>query len=342
MSNREDDLRMDAANDFSFAGLTPDLIANALASVGVDPMSGLLALNSYENRVYQFIADDQKRYVAKFYRPARWSNEQILEEHAFTAELLAEDVPAVAPLVLDGATLHNFEGYRFSVFPSVGGRAVEPGDVDQLERIGRQIGRLHAVARRGEFKHRKHLTAEDHVSASLVTLRQTPLIPDNLQSAFWAIAEPLRDLLLETDFSGFHQQRLHGDCHIGNMLLRDDLLTFVDFDDAMTGPAVQDLWMMLAGDDRQQRWQQLDALVSGYEEFCDFDERETQLIEPLRGFRIIHYMAWLARRWEDAAFQRAFPWFAEQRYWEQQVLALKEQYAALQEPPLELRPNFNC
>ncbi|MBY6064294.1 serine/threonine protein kinase [Pseudidiomarina sediminum] len=333
---------LDAATDFSFAGLTPDLIANALASVGVDPASGLLALNSYENRVYQFVADDRCRYVAKFYRPARWSDAQILEEHAFTAELLAEDVPAVAPLVLDGQTLHTFQGYRFSVFPSVGGRAVEPGDLDHLERIGRQIGRLHAVAQQGQFTYRKQLNAQDFVADSLDTLRATPLIPDNLQQAFWAILEPLAEQLYSVDLSKFAQQRLHGDCHLGNMLLRDDLLTFVDFDDAMTGPAIQDLWMMLAGDDRQQRWQQLDALVSGYEEFCEFDERETVLIEPLRGFRIIHYMAWLARRWQDAAFQRAFPWFAEQRYWEQQVLVLKEQFAALQEAPLELRPNFNC
>lgn len=332
----------DAATDFSFTGLTPDVIANALASVGVDPRSGLLALNSYENRVYQFIADDDKRYVAKFYRPARWRDEQILEEHAFTAELLAEDVPAVAPLELDGATLHYFEGYRFSVFPSVGGRAVEPGDMNELERIGRQIGRLHAVARQGEFKHRGTINADYFVTQSLQTLRQTELIPDGLQNAFWAIAEPLAEQLLKTDLAAFDQQRLHGDCHLGNMLLRDEELTFVDFDDALTGPAVQDLWMMLAGDDRQERWMQLDALVSGYEEFCDFDARETALIEPLRGFRIIHYMAWLARRWQDTAFQRAFPWFAEQRYWEQQVLAMKEQLAALQEAPLELRPNFNC
>lgn len=330
-----------AASDFSFTGLTPDLIANALASVGVDPSSGLLALNSYENRVYQFMTDDRRRYVAKFYRPARWSDAQILEEHRFTAELQAEEVPAVAPLALAGETLHHYDGYRFSVFPSVGGRAVEPGDLDQLERIGRQIGRLHAVAQQGEFKHRQQLRADWLVSESLATLKQTPLLPDNLQQAFWAIAEPLSEQLLAVDLSRFAQQRLHGDCHLGNLLLRDDELTFVDFDDAMTGPAIQDLWMLLAGDDRQQRLLQLDALVNGYEEFCEFDANETVLIEPLRGFRILHYMAWLARRWQDSAFQRAFPWFAEQRYWEQQVLTLKEQLAAMQEAPLELRPNFN-
>ncbi len=336
-----DDERQADSQDFSFTGLTPDLIANALASVGVDPASGLLALNSYENRVYQFVADNGKRYVAKFYRPARWSDEQILEEHTFTTELAAEEVPVVSPLVLDQQTLHRFGGYRFTVFPSIGGRAVEPGDLDQLERIGRQVGRLHAVARTGTFVHRPAVNYHEFVTESLNTLRESPLLPDNLQTAFWAIAEPLAEQLRQVDFSPFDVQRLHGDCHLANMLLHDDLLTFVDFDDARSGPAIQDLWMMLAGDDRQERTLQLDALVSGYEEFCEFDSRQTVLIEPLRSFRIIHYMAWLARRWNDVAFQRAFPWFAEQRYWEQQVLTLKEQFAVLQEDPIDLQPNFN-
>lgn len=326
--------------DFSFQGLTPERIADALAHVGVDPRSGLLALNSYENRVYQFIADDNKRYVAKFYRPARWQDAQILEEHQFTQELLDEEVPAVAPLVLGGETLHVYQDYRFAVFPSVGGRAVEPGDLDQLERIGRQIGRLHAVAKQRSFSHRPMLSYEEFVTDALVTLRESPLLPDNLQEAFWAIAEPLAEQLKTVDYSQFTQQRLHGDCHLGNMLLRDDQLMFVDFDDARSGPAIQDLWMMLAGDDRAERTLQLDVLLEGYQEFCDFDSKETQLIEPLRSFRIIHYMAWLARRWNDSAFQRAFPWFAEQRYWEQQVLTLKEQFAVLQEPPIQLQPNY--
>lgn len=326
--------------DFSFQNLTPERIADALASVGVDPQSGLLALNSYENRVYQFIADDNKRYVAKFYRPGRWLDEQILEEHAFTQELLDAEVPAVAPLVLSGATLHSYQDYRFTVFPSVGGRAVEPGDLDQLERIGRQIGRMHAVAKQNTFKHRPTLSYQEFVTDALVTLRESPLLPSNLQQAFWAIAEPLAAQLKQVDLSQFQQQRLHGDCHLGNMLLRDEQLMFVDFDDTRTGPAIQDLWMMLAGDDRAERTVQFDVLLEGYQEFCDFDSKETQLIEPLRGFRIIHYMAWLARRWHDSAFQRAFPWFAEQRYWEQQVLTLKEQYAALQESPIQLHPSY--
>lgn len=327
--------------DFSFSGLTPDVIANALESVGVDPMSGLLALNSYENRVYQFIADDQRRYVAKFYRPARWTTAQILEEHLFTAELAEAEVPVVTPLQLHGKTLHEYAGYRFTVFPSIGGRAVEPGDLEQLERIGQQIGRLHAVAQQGTFKERLSINRQESVTDALVTLRQSPLLPENLHEAFFAIAEPLAAAVHDVDFKAFAQQRLHGDCHLGNMLIRDQELTFVDFDDARTGPAVQDLWMMLAGDDRHQRALQLDALLSGYEMFCEFDENEAALIEPLRTFRILHYMAWLARRWDDSAFRRAFPWFAEQRYWEQQILTLKEQFAVLQDEPIGAQPNFN-
>lgn len=331
----------DGQQDFSFTGLNPDVIANGLAQVGVNPQSGLLALNSYENRVYQYLADDNQRYVAKFYRPARWSDAQILEEHAFCAELAAAEVPAVAPLVLAGQTLHTYQGYRFAVFPSVGGRAVEPGDLGQLERIGRQIGRLHAVAQQGQFQHRPTLSFQEFVTDSMTTLQATELLPSNLQPAFWAIIEPLVDYLRTVKWDSFTTQRLHGDCHLGNMLLRDEQLTFVDFDDARSGVAVQDLWMMLAGDDRYERTIQLQALVDGYEEFCEFDKNQTQLIEPLRSFRIIHYMAWLARRWNDEAFRRAFPWFAEQRYWEQQILTLKEQFAAVQEEPIDLEPNFN-
>lgn len=335
-----DSYPIDAEQDFSFQHLTPERIADALAAVGVDPQSGLLALNSYENRVYQFTADDQRRYVAKFYRPARWSAAAILEEHQFTLELAHEEIPAVAPLVLQGTSLHCYQGYRFAVFPSVGGRAVEPGDLDQLERIGRQIGRLHAVAKQGQFQHRPTMCIGEEVNRALDVLRSSPLLPHSLHEAFFAIAEPIAIQLQQVDLSIFNQQRLHGDCHLGNMLMRDEQLMFVDFDDARTGPAIQDLWMMLAGEDRAECTLQLDVLLEGYQEFCDFDLREVQLIEPLRSFRIIHYMAWLARRWHDEAFQRAFPWFAEQRYWEQQVLTLKEQFAALQEPPLQLQPQY--
>ncbi|RUO66476.1 Ser/Thr protein kinase RdoA involved in Cpx stress response, MazF antagonist [Pseudidiomarina planktonica] len=323
--------------DFSFSSLTPDVIVTALESVNCAPISGLLALNSYENRVYQFKADDERRYVAKFYRPQRWTREQILEEHAFTAELDDAEVPVVAPRIWQQQTLHEYQGYWFCIFPSIGGRAFEADSLDQLERLGRQIGRLHAVAKTGKFKQRPELNYQSFVTESVATLKASELIPDSLRTAFFAILEPLAEALKGTDLSRYKQQRLHGDCHLGNILQYDEKLTFVDFDDARTGPAIQDLWMMLSGD-RQQQWLQLDTLVAGYEEFCEFDAAEVALVEPLRGFRIIHYMAWLARRWDDSAFRRAFPWFEEQRYWEQQILTLKEQLAALAEEPLKLMP----
>lgn len=322
-------------NDFAFQGLGPDTLIKAIETLGIYPDSGLLALNSYENRVYQFSDDNRRRYVVKFYRPGRWSIEQIVEEHQFTLDLQAEEIPAVAPLQINGRTLHEFEGYHFCLFPSVGGRAFEPDDLDQLERLGRQIGRLHAVAQTASFNYRETISYNGFVTDSVVELRRSELIPDGLKTAFFAILEPLAERLAGKPLANFPVQRLHGDCHIGNILQWDDKLTFVDFDDCRMGPAVQDLWMMLNGS-RAEQTVQLDALIEGYEEFCSFDKAQLLLIEPLRGFRIIQYMAWLSKRWQDSAFQRAFPWFAEERYWENQVLALKEQLAALDEEPLKL------
>ena len=322
-------------NDFAFQGLDPDTLIKAIETLAIYPTSGLLALNSYENRVYQFSAENQQRYVVKFYRPGRWTSEQILEEHQFTTELAEEEVPAVAPLRINGQTLHEYQGYRFCLFPSVGGRAFEPDNLDQLERLGRQIGRLHAVAKAAPFNHRETINYPFFVLDSYHELTTSQLVPDGLKTAFFAILEPLVERLQSTPLDGFATQRLHGDCHIGNILQHDGQLTFVDFDDCRSGPAVQDLWMMLNGP-RTEQIVQLDALIEGYEEFCEFNKAELVLIEPLRGFRIIQYMAWLSKRWQDSAFQRAFPWFAEERYWENQVLALKEQRAALDERPLEL------
>lgn len=323
------------SSDFAFQGLTPDRVIHALESVGLYPASGLLALNSYENRVYQFTDDERRRYVAKFYRPQRWETAQIEEELAFAEELSAAEVPAVSAIALQGKRLQTFEGYRFCVYPSIGGRAFEPTDLDELERLGRQIGRMHAVARGGQFHLRETIDYSGFVEQSVAELRRSALLPDSLKAAFFAILDPLSERLRSTPLQDFEFQRLHGDCHIGNILQYDDMLTFVDFDDCRTGPAVQDLWMMLNGS-RQEQTLQMDALLTGYEDFCEFDTAQLILIEPLRSFRIIQYMAWLSRRWQDSAFQRAFPWFAENRYWEQQILALKEQLAGLDEAPLTL------
>ncbi|RUO29528.1 serine/threonine protein kinase [Aliidiomarina sanyensis] len=327
-------------SDFSFQGVTPDTILDAIESIGLYPTSGLLPLNSYENRVYQFLADDQKRYVVKFYRPQRWTDAQILEEHAFTEELAIAEIPVVCPLKLEGQTLHHWQGFRFSVFPSIGGRALEPEQLEQLEDLGRHLGRLHLVGSARPFSSRPALIDAENLTEAVHVLKNCPLIPDSLHVPFFTILDVVVARLKALDWTAYPTVRLHGDCHIGNLLWRPEGLTLVDFDDCRQGPAVQDLWMMLSGD-RMQQQMQLETLVEGYEEFMPFDTRQLRLIEPLRAFRIIQYMAWLARRWEDPAFPHNFSWFAEARYWEQQILALKEQLAALDEAPLRLQPGFN-
>jgi Ser/Thr protein kinase RdoA (MazF antagonist) len=318
---------------FDFSGLTPDLILDAIESQGIRVESGLLALNSYENRVYQFIAEDKRRYVAKFYRPQRWSQAQIQEEHDFSIELASHEIPVVAPLLTNKHSLHLYEDYCFALFPSVGGRQFEVDNLNQVEWMGRFIGRIHAVAKSASFVHRPIISADDYLVTPLQELQNSPLIPSGLHQAFFTILQQVVDLSLSL-YSSTNNIRLHGDCHPGNILWRDGP-TFVDLDDCRSGPAIQDLWMMLSGD-RQQQFIQMDTLVEAYEEFCDFDATQLALIEPLRAMRMVHYMAWLARRWQDPAFPQAFPWFADGKYWEQQILGLKEQLSALQEPPLSL------
>lgn len=318
---------------FDFSGLNPDLILDAIESTDIRVESGLLALNSYENRVYQFLAEDKKRYVVKFYRPQRWNQLQIQEEHDFAAELAAHEVPIVAPLTISAKSLHMFQGYHFAVFPSAGGRQFEADNLDQLEWMGRFIGRMHGIAQSSSFKHRPSISIESHLLIPAKELKQSTLIPVDLHQAFFTILEQVIELTQKL-YNDSKHIRLHGDCHAGNILWRDGP-TFVDLDDCRSGPAIQDLWMMLSGD-KQQQFIQLDTLVEAYEEFCDFDRSQLTLIEPLRAMRMIHYMAWLSKRWNDPAFPQAFPWFAEGRYWEQQILALKEQFSALQEPALQL------
>ncbi len=322
-------------DDFSFSGLGPDLILDAIESTGIRVESGLLALNSYENRVYQFVAEDRARYVVKFYRPARWSNAQILEEHEFAAQLAEAEIPMVAPLILMGKTLHEYQGYRFVLFPSVGGRQFENDNLEQLEWMGRFIGRIHKVAASQPFKHRPAIDTDSYLHQPLALLRRGNLVPAHLTSAFFTIADMVAEKAA-ADYQVGELIRLHGDCHPGNILWRDGP-SFVDLDDSRSGPAIQDLWMMLSGD-RQDRLLQLDVLLEAYEEFCVFDTKQLALIEPLRAMRMIHHMGWLATRWDDPAFPRAFPWFGSDKYWEQQILSLKEQMSALQEPVLSLKP----
>ncbi|NCP66255.1 MAG: serine/threonine protein kinase [Paraglaciecola sp.] len=320
---------------FDFSGLSPDLILDAIETVGFRVDSGLLALNSYENRVYQFIEEDKRRYVVKFYRPQRWSVQQIEEEHSFSVELASHDIPVVAPLSFNGRTLLHYQGYHFALFPSVGGRQFEVDNLDQLEWMGRFIGRIHAVSKRCLFNHRPNLSVQEHLIEPMNSLQHSSLVPDYLRPSLAAILQPVvNQASAMFKVAANSMIRLHGDCHPGNILWRDGP-TFVDLDDCRNGPAIQDLWMMLSGD-RQQQTLQLDVLINAYEEFADFDKSQLRLIEPLRAMRMVHYMAWLAKRWLDPAFPQAFPWFAEGKYWEQQILTLKEQLAALDEAPLQL------
>ena len=337
----------------AFETLTPDVVLDALEGVGLRGDGRLTALSSYENRVYQVQLEDGSAVVAKFYRPERWSDAQILEEHAFAAELMAFEVPAIGPLVLAGQTLHHFGGFAFSVSPRRGGRAPELDDGEVLEWIGRFLARIHTVGARQDFVHRPTLNLESFAIEPMQWLLAHDMVPLDVQSAWTrgveaAIAAISQYSTLATapqgqasGASGIRLLRLHGDCHPGNILWTPADAApangpgphFVDLDDARMGPAVQDLWMLLSGD-RQQRTRQLGALVDGYEQFRSFDRAELALIEPLRTLRLIHYSAWLARRWSDPTFPANFPWFGSSDYWQGQVQMLEEQLEAMQEEPL--------
>jgi Ser/Thr protein kinase RdoA (MazF antagonist) len=323
---------------FNFQALSPDLILDALESVGLIAESGLTALNSYENRVYQFIGEDRQRYVVKFYRPERWSEEQILEEHAFSQDMLDAEIPAVAPLNIQGATLHSYQGFLFTVFPSVGGRQYEIDNLDQLEWVGRFLGRIHQVGSEGLFASRPTIGLDEYLTQPRIILENSSLIPSRQRAAFLATTDSLIATIGEYWHQDWTPLRLHGDCHPGNILWRDGPI-FVDLDDARNGPAVQDLWMLLHGDQSEQRLQ-LDILLEAYSEFADFDASQLALIEPLRAMRMVYYLAWVARRWEDPAFPKSFPWMKDEDFWFNQSAVFNEQIKKLQAPPLQLMPMY--
>ena len=319
--------------------LTPDVVLDALSSVSLHGDGRLLALSSYENRVYQVQLEDpyegNDSVVAKFYRPGRWSDAQILEEHSFSAELMAAEIPAVGPLVLAGRTLNEHAGFRFSVSPRRGGRRPELEDFEVLEWIGRFLARIHTVGSARPFSARPHMDVHTFAIEPRDWLLAHDAIPLDVQGSWLKQCNEAIDMIASAlDAHPAKRIRLHGDCHPGNILWTPDHGPhFVDLDDACTGPAVQDLWMLLSGD-RRDRNQQLGALVDGYEQFREFDRRELTLIEPLRTLRLIHYSAWLARRWDDPAFPPTFPWFGSSDYWQGQVQMLQEQLEAMAEPPL--------
>ena len=341
------------ANATPYADLDPTVVLDALDSVGLRGDGRLIQLNSYENRVFQVFLEDGRVVVAKFYRPGRWTDAQILEEHAFAAELGAAEIPVAVPWKLGdaadsvhrsgvsmlGPTLAEFAArtarYRFSVSERLAGRAPELDDPDTLEWIGRFVGRIHAVGARARFVHRQTLDLETFGIANRDWLLGTDLIPPDALTDWRAVTERALEAVRAAFAEGGTPRtlRLHGDCHLGNVLWASDGPHFVDLDDAVNGPATQDLWMLLSGE-RAAMTRQLAALLDGYESFMDYDRRELRLVEPLRTLRIIHHSAWIARRWNDPAFPIAFPWFESPKYWAEQTTRLREQVVAMAEPPL--------
>jgi Ser/Thr protein kinase RdoA (MazF antagonist) len=312
-----------------YAALTPEVVLDAVAALGLRPDGRLLALSSYENRVYQIWLDEGPPVVAKFYRPGRWSEAQIDEEHAFAHELAEREIPVVAP-----QSSSSFGGFRVAVYPRRGGRTPELGDPKTLEWIGRFLGRIHAVGAIRKFVHRESLTPRTFGHDARAHLLKSSLVPADLIDAWKAVTEQALQLV-EACYARCEVKaiRLHGDCHPGNILWTPDGPHFVDLDDSRMGPAMQDLWMLLSGD-RASMSLQLREVLKGYEQFMAFDRSELNILEALRTLRLIHYSAWIARRWDDPAFPAAFPWFNTQRYWQDRILELREQIALMQEEPL--------
>ena len=327
----------DEPNQHPFDALIPAFIMDAIESQGYRCDCRILTLNSYENRVYQIGIEDAEPIIAKFYRPQRWSEAQIVEEHDFTHELAEHELPVVAPLRnAGGESLFHYQDFSFALYPRKGGQPPELDNLEHLQILGRLLGRIHLCGSIRPFTWRPTLDSHSfgHECAALIGEK---FIPADYKESYQSLT---RDLLQQIDerfarLTGIRNIRVHGDCHNGNMLWRDGGPNFVDFDDSRMAPAIQDLWMLLSGPEDQQR-RQMEKVLEGYQQFYDFDFQQLQLIEPLRTLRMINYSAWLARRWDDPAFPRTFPWFNSQQYWGEHILELREQMSALQEPALRL------
>jgi len=320
-----------------YSELSPDTLLNAIDSCGLQTDGRLLALNSYENRVYQAGVESAAPVIAKFYRPGRWTDAGILEEHAFSLELANRELPVIAPMIINGITLQRYRGYRFAVYLRQGGYWPELGTRQDRQWIGRTIARMHAIGAASRFRHRPELDIDSHGHRSRRFLLDQDFIPAHLVTAYRTLSEDLLDRITAIFASAGNTRRIriHADCHPGNILWTDAGPHFVDLDDCRTGPAIQDIWMLISGE-RHEMQTQLADILDGYRQFYEIDLRELRLIEPLRTLRIMHYAAWLAQRWDDPAFPRAFPWFNTSRYWEDHILALREQASLLNEGPLEI------
>ena len=324
-------------NNHPFLRLTPSFVMDAIEAMGYRCDGRIFALNSYENRVYQVGIDEAAPLIAKFYRPGRWSRDQIREEHDFCAELVEQELPIVAPLKNpDGSTLCDYDQFMFALYPRQGGHAPEFDNLGNLKILGRLLARIHAIGAVRPFQERPVLDLQSFGTAS-VQLIEEKFIPDEYRASYCAVTGQLLEEIAAIlhEVGPVRAIRTHGDCHAGNILWRENAPHFVDFDDARTAPAVQDFWMMFSGE-RPRQLAQLDSLLEGYREFNDFEPRELRLIEPLRTLRMLHYSAWLARRWQDPLFPHTFFWFNTTRYWGEHILELREQLAALREPALEI------
>ena len=328
---------MDDPSGAPYATLGPELILDALEDQGHATDGRILALNSYENRVFQIGCEGGQAVIAKFYRPGRWSDAQIQEEHAFCHELATQELPVVTPIQnARGNSLFEFKGFRFAVYPRRGGRAPELGNLDNLLVIGRLLGRMHAIGAVQAFEHRPRLDSQSFGHDSIALISEQ-FIPADLKTPYDTLTADVMAGVDEAmrDCDPSQYIRLHGDCHIGNMLWRDGGPHFVDFDDTRMAPAIQDIWMLLSGS-RAEQTAQLAEIIEGYNEFFDFHPRQLRLLEALRSLRMLHYSAWLGRRWSDPAFPHNFPWFNTNRYWSEHILHLREQLSALREPPMQL------
>lgn len=334
MSGNSEKAMMNTTPLYDFSSLTPDRLWYALESIGIRAESGFLALGSYENRVYQFVCEARQRYVVKCYRPKRWCKEQLEEEHAYLLELKAAGLSVAAPLVIKGKSLHCFEGHYFTLYPSIGGRAIEAGDLNQLDAMGQLLGQMHHIGCQSSFRTRASLNPSELLEDARATLIQTCFIPKTLEESFLSTADNLIEQIKSHWFAA-KMLRVQGDCHVGNWLWTDTGPCLLDFDDCLNGPAICDLWMLMSGDSNEMRIQ-LETLLESYQEHYEFNLKELELIEPLRGLRLLTYMAWLAKRWGDPAFVTAFPWFSEQEYWHHQIRLLEQQIEVIAAPSIKL------
>ncbi|MEI6897361.1 MAG: serine/threonine protein kinase [Psychromonas sp.] len=329
-----------ADSNFSYLSLTPELQLDALASVGIYPETGLIQLNSYENRVSMFTDENKVRYVVKFYRPQRWSEAQLLEDHAFSLELKAQGNCLSEPVKIANKTLFNFQGYYFALFKSLSARSLESDNLDHLYEVGISIGKLHHTSSQQAFTSRQRLDIETMLVEPIKQLKKSELIPTSMRASLFAVMDEV--LTRVTELFNEHQFtaiRLHGDCHASNILMADDCPYLVDFDDCKMGPAVQDLWMLLSGSQQEQQLQ-LSTLLEGYEQEFEFDNNQLKLIEPLRSMRIIHYVSWINKRWSDPAFPRNFPWFITDQYWKELLQSLLQQIINMQNAPISMQPDY--